>query len=122
MRYAIIDESGVVKNVVELEPNVLGTGWIVSSRCQVVQTDMAVPGGTYKDGVFFPPPSPPILKANVERERVRTAYDTWRMWKAVLDEAKARNMAAGIITGLTNKTDAVWSALLVAFQEWQAAS
>jgi hypothetical protein len=58
--YAIIDQNGNVISVILWNGE---TGWTPPTDCTAIQSDVAVVGGTYSDGVFYPPANPLIAPA-----------------------------------------------------------
>jgi len=61
--YALIELStGLVVNTIVLEP---GANWAPPTGCIVIQTDTAVVGWSYADGVFSPPVIPPLTPQEI---------------------------------------------------------
>lgn len=59
MRYAIvIKKTGIVDNVIELEE---GHDWPIPDGSEVVKTETAGPGWSYKDGKFIPAPENKVV-------------------------------------------------------------
>lgn len=72
--------------------------------------------------------APPPTKAALEQAALLPSWTAWWRWKTTLDEATARNQATSgsvpgvVVTALTQKTNAAWSAYLADIQAWRQAS
>lgn len=71
---------------------------------------------------FSVSPEPAATKARLEITKLPLSFEIWQLWKATRIEAQARGAAAALVTALTNREDAAWSAYVNDLQEWRQAS
>lgn len=74
-RYAMVDGAGLITNVVLWDGNEqtwqppAGTTMVADPNSE------AMPGGTYKDGTFSPPPEPPPDPDEAVKDNITSAPD-----------------------------------------------
>ena len=61
---------------------------------------------------------PPKVRLELAME---VRWSDWQRWKTTREEAQARGLAAPIVTALTNRENASWSAYAAAIAEWRQA-
>lgn len=62
-----------------------------------------------------------VTKVEVEAGQLQAPYERWLRWKTSLTEAQVRNVAAAVITALSNQTDAAWQDYAAAVTAWKNA-
>lgn len=70
----------------------------------------------------FSPFVEPVTKGKLEVVKLPLSYQVWQMWKQTRLEAQARGAGAALVTALTNREDAAWTAYVNDLQEWRQAS
>ena len=61
---------------------------------------------------------PPKVRLELAME---VRWSDWQRWKTTREEAQARGLAAPIVTALTNRENASWTAYAAAIAEWRTA-
>lgn len=63
----------------------------------------------------------PTATKDILEARMVARFADWQRWKATREEAEARGLAANVITALTARVNAAWTAYVALIQAWRVA-